>query len=304
MPDLEFHAMGSRMLVAVDTPAAAERLDQVPEWFRTWEASLTRFRAESELSALNRAAGEPFHVSAVLWDALQAALEAARISGGLVVPTIAPWLEAAGYDRSFEAVLDLQASSAALLAAPVRMRTKISLDAKHRRVTLAEGCRLDLGGTAKGWAADRAMRRLRPLGPCLVDAGGDIAVQGPRADGRGWPVGIGDPFHPGESIGLLCLTQGGVATSGRDFHRWMRQDIWQHHIIDPRAGLPASTDVITATVVARNTVEAEAAAKVAVILGSEAALDWLDDRASLAGLLVLEDGSIRRSRRLPRYIWR
>jgi thiamine biosynthesis lipoprotein len=304
MRSLEFHAMGSRMLVAVDTSAAAEHLDRVPEWFRTWEACLTRFQADSELSALNQAAGEPFAVSDVLWDALQAALEASRFSGGLVTPTMAPWLEAAGYDRSFEAILDLGTASATVLAPPVRARTEILLDAKHRRVTLAEGCRLDLGGTAKGWAADRARHRLQSMGPCLVDAGGDVAVQGPHADGRGWPVGIGDPFRPGESIDLLCLTHGGVATSGRDYRRWQREGAWQHHILDPRTGLPASTDVLTATVVARNTVEAEAAAKVAVILGSEAALDWLDNRPSLAGLLVLEDGSVRRSRRLARFLWR
>ncbi len=304
MRSLEFHAMGSRMLAAVDTAAAAEHLDRVPEWFRTWEACLTRFQADSELSALNQAAGESFAVSDVLWDALQAALQAARFSSGLVIPTLAPWLEAAGYDRSFEAVLDLRTSSATVLASPLCARTEILLDAKRHCVTLAEGCRLDLGGTAKGWAADRAMHRLRSLGPCLVDAGGDIAVHGQRLDGRGWPVGIGDPFRPGESIDLLCLTHGGVATSGRDYHRWQHEGTWQHHILDPHTGLPASTDVLTATVVARNAVEAEAAAKVAIILGSEVALDWLDDRPSLAGLLVLEDGSVRRSRRLSRFLWR
>ena len=129
-------------------------------------------------------------------------------------------------------------------------------------------------------------------------------MRGPRLDGHGWPVGISDPFHPGESLELLGLARGGVATSGRDFHRWERQGVWQHHILDPRTGLPAATDVLTATVIAPSTVEAEAAAKVAVILGSEHALAWLDERPSLAGLLVLDDGSVRRSRRLSRYLWR
>lgn len=304
MRSLEFHAMGSRMLVAADTAAAAERIDRVPWWFRAWEACLTRFQPDSELSTLNRAAREAFAVSEVLWDALQASLSAERFSDGLVRPTLAPWVEAAGYDRAFEAVLDIQTSSATVLAPPVSARTEILLDAKRRCVTLAEGCQLDLGGTAKGWAADRAMHRLQSLGSCLVDAGGDIAIHGPRLDGRGWPVGIGDPFRPGESIDLLCLTQGGVATSGRDYHCWQRDGIWQHHVLDPRTGLPASTDVLTATVVARNTVEAEAAAKVALILGSNTALDWLDSQPSLAGLLVLEDGSVRRSRRLSRFLWR
>ena len=220
--------------------------------------ALSRFQPESELSKFNRASGMPFPVSDVLWDALQASLEAARFSDGLVTPTLTPWLEATGYDRSFEAVADLAASPATALAPPAHAcGAELKLDAHHRCVTLPVGCGLDLGGTAKGWAADRAARRLRALGPCLVDAGGDIAVYGPRLDGSGWAVGISDPFHPGKSLELLGLTRGAVATSGRDYHRWMRQGASQHHIIDPRTGLPASTDVLTATVVASSTVEAE-----------------------------------------------
>ena len=306
MKSIEFHAMGSRMLAAIDsdTVAAMQRLDSVPQWFQVWESRLSRFQSESELSELNRASGVPFQVSDVLWDALRASLRAAQFSDGLVSPTLTPWLEAAGYDRSFEAVADLAASPATVLAPPARVGTELRLDARRRCVTLPVGCRLDLGGTAKGWAADRAARRLRPLGPCLVDAGGDIAVYGPRLDGNGWAVGVSDPFHPAESLELLGLTRGAVATSGRDYHRWIRQGASQHHIIDPRTGMPASTDVLTATVVASSTVEAESAAKVALILGSDAALEWLEEHPPLAGLLVLEDGTVRRSRRLSRYLWR
>ena len=306
MRSLAFHAMGSQMLAAVDNDSAAagERLARVPHWFQVWEGRLSRFRSDSELSALNRFSGEPVQVSQILWDALRASLSAARFSDGLVSPTLAPWIEAAGYDRTFESVLEHAPAAGLALAPPLFASGDLLLEASSRRVVLAAGRRLDLGGTAKGWAAERAASRLRALGPCLVDAGGDIAVRGPRLDGHGWPVGISDPFHPGEVLELLGLTRSGVATSGRDFHRWERQGVWQHHILDPRTGLPAATDVLTATVIAPSTVEAEAAAKVAVILGSERALAWLDKRPSLAGLLVLDDGSVRRSRRLSRHVWR
>ena len=306
MRSLEFQAMGSHMLAAVDNDSAAagERLASVPQWFGVWEDRLSRFRDESELSALNRSSGEPTEVSEVLWDALQASLAAARFSEGLVSPTLAAWVEAAGYDRTFEDLEETAAHPTPVPAPAVAAGAGLELDSASRRITLTDGRRLDLGGTAKGWAADRAAHRLRALGPCLVDAGGDVAVHGPRQDGSGWAVGISDPFHPGESLDLLRLTRGGVATSGRDFHRWKRQGKWQHHILDPRTGLPAETDVLTATVIAPNTVQAEAAAKVAIILGSERALTWLDDHPQLAGLLVLEDGTVRRSRRLWRYLWR
>jgi len=306
MKSIEFHAMGSRMLAAIDsdTAAAAERLDSVPRWFKVWESRLSRFQPDSELSALNRAPGAPFPVSEVLWDALQASLQAVRFSDGLVTPTLTPWLEAAGYDRSFEAIGRHDGSPALVLAPPAHVGIELQLEARHRCVTLPEGCRLDLGGTAKGWAADRAVHRLRHLGPCLVNAGGDISVHGPRLDGGGWAIGVTDPFRTENSVERLCLTRGGVATSGRDYHRWVRQGAWHHHIIDPRTGLPASTDILSATVIAPSMVEAEAAAKVALILGSRAALAWLEAHPPLAGLLVLDDGSIRRSRRLSRHIWR
>lgn len=136
--------------------------------------------------------------------------------------------------------------------------------------------RLDLGGIAKGWAADIAAQRLAKAGPALIDAGGDIAVSGPMADGSPWPIAIANPFAPEDSLGLLLLVRGAVATSGRDYRRWTRGGVEQHHIIDPRTGQPAQTDVLSATIVAPDGPAAEMAAKVALILGSQAGLAWLD----------------------------
>jgi thiamine biosynthesis lipoprotein len=102
---------------------------------------------------------------------------------------------------------------------------------------------------------------------------------------------------------LLRITTGGVATSGRDFRRWRQGGQWRHHIIDPRTGSPANTNVLAATVIAPSACMAEIGAKVALLLGSGEGLEWLEARASLAGLLVLEDGSVVRSLRLRNYVW-
>jgi len=297
--------MGSRMLAALDAPPsqAAPVLAQVPAWFEAWEAHLSRFRPDSELSRLNQRGGQPTPVSEVLWSVLEAASQGARMSAGLVVPTLLDALAAAGYDRSFEAVPVAQPAAPARTATAAPDWQAIERAADARTVCLPAGVHLDFGGIAKGWAADRAARQLAAYGPALVDAGGDIAVSGPLADGSRWPVGIANPLDDAQQLRLLGLADRCVATSGRDFHRWQRGGVWQHHILDPLTGLPAQTEILSATLIAPSAGQAEVAAKTVLILGRHAWLDWLEARPSLAGLLVLEDGEVVTSRRLPAYLW-
>jgi thiamine biosynthesis lipoprotein len=320
MEHLSFSAMGCAMRasLAASTPSGPAALEPVPGWFAEWEAHLSRFRPDSELNRLNASAGQPTAVSPVLWDVLAAALAAARWTDGLATPTVLGAVERAGYDRSFATLLVDGSSScrrveAPRAATPGRRRwlgtgthaaadwRDVRTDVATRTVTLPAGLRLDFGGTAKGWAADEAVRRLAARGPALVDAGGDIAVGGPRAGGVHWTVAVANPFVPHQHLAVLRLSNGGVATSGRDYRRWRRAGRWQHHIIDPRSGEPAVTDVLSATVVARSAREAEAAAKTALILGRRKGLAWVEAHPPLAALLVTEDGEVHTSRRLATY---
>ena len=91
-----------------------------------------------------------------------------------------------------------------------------------RSICLPPDARLDLSGIVKGWAADRAAKKLGVHGPALIDAGGDIAISGPRADGSPWPIGVLNPFQPDQPFETLKIAQGGVATSGKDYRRWQR----------------------------------------------------------------------------------
>lgn len=286
--------MGCTMLAVLDESgsSATAAVAAVPDWFAAWDQVLSRFRDDSELAALNRRAGHGWtQLSPTLWAVLATARAAARLSDGLVSPTVLSALERAGYDRDFAMIGDGRAAPAGS-AAPATPWSAIRYDPRRRAVALPAGARLDLGGVAKGWAADTAVRRLAAHGPALVDAGGDIAVSGPRADGTPWPIGVADPHQPGEQIALLLLAAGGVATSGRDYRRWRQGAAERHHIIDPRTGLPAATDLLTATVVAPSARVAEAAAKTVLILGREAGLAWLAARPYLSGLLVSEEGRI------------
>ena len=307
MQSITFRAMGCQMHAFLDseTDDATALIQSVPRWFAEWERILSRFRTDSELSALNRQAGKGWvRVSPTLWEVVNDALVAARLSDGLVTPAVLPVMEMIGYDRDFAQVKNGGAGAAPVAAPPPGDWRALRLDPARRAVMLPPGMRLDLGGIAKGWAAERAARRLARYGPALVDAGGDIAVRGARVGGEPWVVGVDDPLRPGEHLAILLLSSGGVATSGRDLRRWRQGDVERHHIIDPRIGAPAQTDILAATVVAPSLHEAEVAAKVVMILGRLAGMQWLNARPWLAGLLVTETNDILHTATLDRYIWR
>jgi thiamine biosynthesis lipoprotein len=299
---LPFRAMGCDMLAVLDSERAPVYLSLVPQWFEEWEQILSRFRYDSELTRLNQIHEQPVPVSPVLWDVFQAARRAEQMTNGLVTPTLLGAILEAGYDRPFD-VLPHQSHPAVVpaISAPASL-TGIGFDESAQTVSLPVGVGLDFGGVAKGWAAHQAMRRLQVEGPALVDAGGDIAISGPRPDGRPWQIGIADPFHKGEEIETLFVNQCGIATSGKDRRRWTRDGVLQHHILDPLTRQPAQTDLLTVTVIAKDVMQAEAAAKAAFILGSRVGLEWIEERADLAGLFILDDGQTLYSQKLEDYL--
>jgi thiamine biosynthesis lipoprotein len=329
-PIRSFRAMGCEMSLTIataDTAAAEAAFDAGRQQIELVESCLSRFRPESELMRLNAQDRAWTTVSPLLGGVLRVALQAARQSGGICTPTVLDALEAAGYDRDFAqvggplatppraserpdertarsgrkalrqvAVRRLRADrpSGAQRVAQTGAWRAIRLDQQidgSTRVRLPRGVRLDLGGVAKGWTADHVAMMLAQVGPCLVDAGGDLAARGAPAGLDGWPVAVADPHQPDADLAVVLLRDAGIATSGVDFRRWSQQGRPRHHLIDPRAGEPSRTDVLTASVIARTTTEADVHAKIALLLGVRGGLAYLA-RKSLAGLIVRRDGRV------------
>lgn len=306
MQQISFRAMGSTITIIVDStnPAVRSALTSARKTFLRYEQILSRFRPQSELSALNRAAGHgPRRVGRTLWQAVCHALRIARLSQGLVTPTVGAALIEAGYDRDFGM---LAASHRQSMPTPVAVPSwqRITCNPYRRTIALPAGVQLDLGGSAKGWTAALVAHRLGKRFPTLVDAGGDIALSGPRRDGTPWPVEVANPRQPDTGIELLMVRRGGIATSGIDYRRWLHNGRWLHHLIDPRTGVPAQTDLLAATVIASSLPLAEMAAKTVVLLGSDEGLRWLQSRPDFAGLLVTTDGLVMRTANLAHYCWR
>ena len=153
---------------------------------------------------------------------------------------------------------------------------------------------LDLGGIGKGLVAAAVANLLRPMGPVLVDAGGDVTAGGGAPGYPGWPVAIATPDGwgaPDEDLLWVWLAAATLATSGIDYRRWEQEGVARHHILDPRTGAPAVTDLVTVSVLDRSAARAEAWAKAALVLGTEAAYLTLASKG-VAALLVEQDGRV------------
>ena len=260
-PAWEFSATGTRWRVYHDgsLPAAvaAEALTAV----RADEARWSRFRPDSECSAINAAAGRWTPVSSESFKLLTACAAWSARTGGVFNPLAGGALRTWGYADSFTAE-DRRSRGSATVPRPVIGR--IELDNRTQRVRIPAGCYLDLGGIGKGWIAARAAALLRlraPAAEILIDAGGDlVAVSGQHR------IAIESlQEHGPDALGFVTLTDGeAIATSGYRHRQWTPRDGRSaHHLIDPETGAPGPR--VQATVVSDDPVSADVLAKVVAL---------------------------------------
>jgi thiamine biosynthesis lipoprotein len=299
----EWRAVGTTCAAAVTVPSHDEReaawaLAAARDEVAGCERELSRFDPASDLSRLNAAGGRWTPVGRRLLEALGLALRAREDTGGRFDPTVLRALAAAGYDRSFELLEERPAAT----ADGWRAGTTIELDERHGRVRLESGSAVDLGGIGKGYAAGRALEAMLAASPQLagglVDLGGDIAVSGESPEGGPWLIAVADPRRPGETLAVLGLDAGGVATSGRDARRFGPARSL-HHLIDPETGESALAGPLTVTVVAPDPAEAEAHATTLAIAGPAEAEAYVAARPQVSALYVPQLGPPNPLGRLP-----
>ena len=240
----------------------ADVLARGEAWIHKMHDRLTRFTDTSELSRFNASAGAWVAVSDELGALLRESLRAFEVSGGLVHAATLPALLAAGYTRDFT-LGGTPTTAAPRPPAPL----PDLLEVREGEARLAIGAAIDLGGIAKGWLADRLAAEMGAN--CLVNLCGDLYARGPGESGEGWPVGFGDT--------TVLLLDMGAATSGVTKRMW---GPGLHHLIDPRTARPAATDLQEVSVLAKTATDAEIFAKVALLLGRDAAPRWLEGRSA------------------------
>jgi thiamine biosynthesis lipoprotein len=273
------------------------------------DRAASRFRDDSEIAALEAAAGAQTRVSALLGELLAASLEAARETDGDVDPCLAHSMRELGYDRDFALLPGLEAGRLPMPSLRPASSEALATDGGHQvlvtrplgwrdvrlgdgTVTVPAGLGLDLGATAKAFASDLVAATVTAeLGTgILVSLGGDIATAGPGPDG-GWRILVSD--GPGQPEASIALPAGSaVATSSTIRRRWTHAGQQVHHILDPRTGRPAPPVWRTVTVAAHSCVRANTLTTAAVVRGHRAPA-WLRSQG-VAARLVAEDGTVAR----------
>ncbi|HEY1451271.1 MAG TPA: FAD:protein FMN transferase [Solirubrobacteraceae bacterium] len=281
------------MLCVTQSAALEQARASVERELDAIDIACSRFRADSELSRLNSSSGRWTQVSPLLAEALELALTAARLTDGDVDPTLGRSLELCGYDRDWRLLPDPRGDPAPPVV-NARRRSgwqTLQFDAGTSMVRVPRGVSLDLGATAKAWAADRAARAAYSVtqSGVLLSLGGDLAAVGP-APTQGWQIRVtddhrSDPSAPGQTIAIRC---GGLASSSTAVRRWSHDGKTMHHLLDPQTGLPAQTPWRTASVAAADCAQANIAATAALLRGDRARV-WLE-QLQLPARLVANDG--------------
>jgi len=244
-------------------------------------------RADSELGQLNET-GDLTSASPHTFNVANIALDIARKTDGALDPTVLPLMRYWGFvearsqapgDRDLGPFLDRVGYNQMELL-------------PGRRIRCQDGVEVDFGGIAKGYAVDLAARELRARGirNALVDAGGDICVFGRTDRNLPWKVGIRDPRRPSQLFAVVEIGEEAVATSGGYEKFKTIEDKRMPHLLDPGTGRGAEK-AISATILAPTTVEADALATAAFIMGPETGLDLIGQFPGVEGIWVTPDGS-------------
>lgn len=305
MHSLEFRAMSTNVLLAAEGHDwAVKGLNETRAFIEDCEYRFSRFLSESELSQLNRSSGVWVTVSDDLMDLLIRSLDFYEETRGLFDPSILADLKRVGYDKSMD---EIRVRGVSPLPASIRTSrpafNEISFDPVGRRVRLPHGMEVDLGGIAKGWIVEKAAALLSEYAAvCAVSAGGDICFDGEPSDGSRWRVEIEDPRKDDETIAVLHVGSGAVATSSISKRAWIQDGEHRHHLIDPRTGEPAKTDWLSVTVVAPQIVLAEVYAKAILIGGAGEAGRLCAQKPEIAFIAVYKNGELFYSQNSREYL--
>ncbi len=274
-----------------------EILDKVVERLREIENKMSATIETSEINKINNNAGiEPVEVSDDTYFVLEEAKYHAEISNGSYEPTIGPLVS----------LWDIQTEddkNRKWIPKPEEIEEARELvnyeDLKlldNNMVFLEkEGMRLDLGGIAKGYAADEAKRVLEENGVkiAIVDLGGNIYAHGSKSDNTPWKIGVQNPLeHRGDYLGVMEIENKSIVTSG-DYERYFEYEGKRyHHIIDRNTGYPSDNEITGVTIISDRSIDGDALSTTLFVLGVDKSMELINSMDGIDAIFVTKDKTI------------
>ncbi|UCD08965.1 MAG: FAD:protein FMN transferase [Dehalococcoidales bacterium] len=276
--------------------SAFVRMEEIETIATTWDSKGEAYRL-NETGHLDNPSEE-------LLELIKLSLEYNDITDGCFDITVQPLLDLWQYNPDAETQFWELDKSDQLLAIDDAMSLvgsdRIVLNGDSIR--LEEGSSITLGGIAKGYAADEALKTLKSLGikHALVNAGGDIRTLGTKPGGEGWGIALVNPDDTTQSLASFVVKGQAVTTSG-NYERYFNPEKSAHHIIDPKTGFSADA-CISVTIIAEDGVRADALATGVFVLGPHEGMDLVEKLDDVEVLIVDTSRGIYRSSGLSKYL--
>lgn len=254
-----------------------------------YEKLLSKAIAGSDVDRINNAGGQTVTVDPETWEILRRAKEISQMTGGAFAVTIAPltamWDFTGGTQR-------MPTDEQRLAALPLVDDSAIQLG-ENSTVTLPAGMEIDLGGIAKGYIADQVAKLVEGrVSGAILSLGGNVYVLGHKPDGTVYNVGIQDPDGgSGSVLAVVSTTDQSVVTSGIYERQFEKDGVIYHHILDPVDGLPSCSDLSSATIVGKSSMDADALATACIVMGREKALAFMQEQG-IQGVLITRDRQV------------
>lgn len=272
---------------------AQDIIEEATKIMKDFEEKLSFFKDESEVSLINKNAGKGFtRVSQDTFEILKNALYYSNLTSGLFDITIAPLVRAWAINSDNSKVLTLNEIEESLLL--VDYENVILNENNLSVMLLKENQKIDLGGIAKGYIADRVIEFYKEnnVKAAIVNIGGNIKVLGKKDEEKLWNIGIYEPKkHSGESICSLLVENKSIVTSGGYERAFIYNDELYHHILNPQTGCPAKTDLKSITVISEDSIKCDALSTPLFIMGKEKAYEFMK-KNNISGLMVTDNDEI------------
>ena len=284
--EISLFAMDTYMTLAAYGDNADEALTAASREINRLEATLSRTIDTSDVSRLN--AGEAVEVQPETRALLERALTLSDETGGTFDMTVAPLVALWGITSDAPRVPSQEEIDALL---PLVGGEHVHMD---DAVTLDTGCAVDLGGIAKGYASQQVADILRAHGvtSAVVSLGGNVYVCGSKPDGSAWNVGVQDPAASGYAA-IVALTDCFAVTSG-GYQRYFEaaDGTVYRHILDPRTGRPADSDLLSVTVISDDGTAADAYSTALYVMGEQEAVSFWRAHGGFELILITADGRL------------